>query len=78
MRVVRFEAKHEYCNTLSVCVQRLQITVRQDSDLQFVSIFTRLEYFRMAHSQWFCLLALLRVFVYAYIVYYTFARDRCC
>ena len=49
-----FEARHEYCEALSVCVQRLQICVRHNSpsgsdelDLQFVSIFTRLKYFRM-------------------------------
>ena len=53
-----FEAKHEYCEALSVCVQRLQIWVRHNSpsgsdelDLQFVSIFTRLKYFRMVHSE---------------------------
>ena len=53
-----FEAKHEYCEALSVCVQRLQIWVRQNSpsgsyelDLQFVSILTRLKYFRMVHSE---------------------------
>ena len=53
-----FEAKHEYCEALSVCVQRLQIWVRHNSpsgsdelDLQFVSILTRLKYFRMVHSE---------------------------
>ena len=55
-----FEAKHEYCEALSVCVQRLQIWVRHNSpsgsdeldlQVQFVSIFTRLKYFRMVHSE---------------------------
>ena len=53
-----FEAKHEYCEAFLVCVQRLQIWVRHNSpsgsdelDLQFVSIFTRLKYFRMVHSK---------------------------
>ena len=53
-----FEAKHEYCEALSVCVLRLQIWVGHNSpsgsnelDLQFVSIFTRLKYFGMVHSE---------------------------
>ena len=73
-----FEAKHEYCEALSVCVQRLQIWVRHNSPsgsdelgLQFVSIFTRLKYFRMVHSEPMDLfVGLAESFVYVYFVYY--------
>ena len=68
--------RHDACtlkqntNTVRLCVQ---IWVRLDSSI------TSLKYFLMVHSQWFCLLAWLRVFVYEFILkYYTFARDCCC